>query len=64
MTKNEAAIVTAYTGVLCGSFESFQVYVEALLGRPVWTHEFADAALANEIRILSRPDFLALRIDE
>ena len=41
MTKREAAIVSAYTGVLIGDFDEVHKYIEELLGRPVFTHELA-----------------------
>lgn len=43
MTKQERLIVSAYTGVLMCDFSEFQIYVEQLLQRPVFTHELAMA---------------------
>jgi len=39
MTKREAAIVSAYTGILIGSFSDLHQYIEEIMKRPVWTHE-------------------------
>jgi len=53
-------IVGAYTGMLCGEFGSLHTYIEQLLGRPVWTHEMADADLMATVKELAKPDFLRL----
>lgn len=39
MTKREAAIVSAYTGIMLGKFSDMLGYIEEILGRPVHTHE-------------------------
>jgi len=57
MTKHEANVVTAFTGILCGQFSDFHEYVEKLLDRPVWTHEFASKELAELIKEKSKPEF-------
>ena len=61
MTDKEKAIVMAYTGVamLTGDkFGIFHKYVEDIMGRPIWTHEFA--FLAEEIKEKAKPDFLRI----
>ena len=58
MTKHEAAIIMAYTGVclLVGEdMKYFQRYVCGLLGRPIWSHEYP--AYADKIKELSTDDF-------
>ena len=60
MTKKECAIVTAYTGYLCGQFDWFHEYAEKLLERPIWTHEFANKELMQKIKELSKNDFCNL----
>lgn len=60
MTRRESAIVGAYTGVLCGPFDALHEYVEEILGRPVFTHEMGDKAIADEIKEKSRGDFVAM----
>lgn len=62
MTKQEAAIVAAYTGYLIGDFSDMHAYVEKILGRPVFTHEMASEALAEQIRQKSKPDFVSLKV--
>lgn len=60
MTRKECAIVSAYTGILCGSFNDFHKYAEELMGRPIWTHEFVNKDLTNELKRLSKNDFCNL----
>jgi hypothetical protein len=67
MTDNEKAIVMAYTGtcMLTGDkFQIFHEYIEKLLGRPVYTHEMAIKAIADEIKEKAKADFIALCNDE
>lgn len=61
MTDKEKAIVMAYTGIamLTGDkFDIFHKYVEEIMRRPVFTHEFATCA--EEIKERAKPDFLKL----
>lgn len=61
MTKQEAAIISAYTGIamLTGKdFKIFTDYVEKILGRAIWTHEYPQCA--DEIKLKSKDDFLRL----
>ncbi|WP_424244402.1 hypothetical protein Dip510_001632 [Elusimicrobium posterum] len=57
------AIVTAFTGIVCGNFSYFHEYVQELLNRPVWTHEFASKELMEKIKELSKKDFIALKVE-
>lgn len=57
MTQEEKVIVSAYTGFLiCDDFSDVHKYIEEVLGRPVWTHEFASEEFQEEIRKAIRPD--------
>lgn len=60
MTRREGAILGAYTGILFGKFEDLHAYVEEKLGRPVFTHEFADHITVGKIKDVSRSDFMAI----
>lgn len=67
MTDWEKAVVMAYTGICLLSGEKFGVfhrYVEEKLGRPVWTHELAGEAIAQQIKEAAKPDFLTICADE
>ena len=62
MTKREAAIVTAHTGILLGDFSIFHGYVEEIMGRPVFTHEMGNKNIAKEISNKSKKDFTSLEV--
>lgn len=64
MTKQEAAIVSAYTGISLGYFSDMHEYVEKILGRPVWTHEFASKELTKQIKDKSKQDFCSISIEK
>lgn len=61
MTLQEAAVVETYTGiVMCAGDKRKYVYEYAsnLIGRPIYTHEFA--TMADKLKELSKPDFLKI----
>jgi hypothetical protein len=60
LTKEQAAIIGAYTGYLVGPFADVQEYAERVIGRPVWTHEFGTDAFAEGLKAAARDDFLAI----
>jgi hypothetical protein len=62
MTKREAAIVSAFTGIMTGAFSDMHEYINKIMGRPVFTHEMADKALWVEIKIRAKPDFMNLEV--
>ena len=67
MTDKEKAIVMAYTGVcmLTGDKLSvFYKYIQDIMGRPVYSHEFADEDVFEEIKEKSSKDFLRLCREE
>jgi hypothetical protein len=64
MNKREKAIVSAYTGYLCGQFSIMHEYIEGLMGRPVYTHELGDKKTMAQIHELAKPDFVALSENE
>lgn len=63
ITKREAAIISAYTGFLLGEFSEVHKYVEEILERPVWTHQFADEGLTALIKEKSKEDFINLNVE-
>lgn len=60
LTKEQAAIVGAYTGYAAGPFSDIHEYAEGVLGRPIWTHEFANKSLAEKLREASKDDFISI----
>lgn len=62
MTIREAAIVTMYTGILIGKFSDAHGYAEELMGRPIFTHEFANQELVDKIKNQARQDFIEIEV--
>ena len=60
LTKEQAAIIGAYTGIVCGPFKDLHEYAKKVLQRPIWTHQFADKGVAEELRTAAKADFIAL----
>lgn len=56
LTKEQAVVITGFTGIMSCNFSDFHADVERRMGRPVFTHEFAFNE--DEIRELYREDFL------
>lgn len=60
LTKEQAAIIGAFTGYLAGPFSDMHGYIEKLMGRPVFTHELASKDLSEELKRRAKPDFLRI----
>jgi len=60
MTKREAAVITAYTGIFMGNIEDFHKYAEEKMCRPVYTHEFASKEFAEYLKEKSKNDFIQI----
>ena len=63
MTREEAILVSAYTGFMLlpgGEFGLIHEACEKALNRPIWTHEFASKEVHEEIRKALLPQILAL----
>lgn len=58
LTKRQAAIIGAYTGILAGPFSDLHEYIEEILSRPVWTHELGSDEVIAEIKEKAKEDFL------
>lgn len=58
LTKRQAAIIGAFTGIAMGPFADIQEYAEEVLGRPCWTHEFGDKDFFAQLKSAAREDFL------
>ena len=56
MKKQEAIIISAYTGfLLTKKFSDMHEFAEETLGRPIMTHEFAEPKLFEELREKLKP---------
>ena len=64
MTRREAAIVSAYTGFMCGEFSELHKYIEEIMKRPVFPHEMANERTMKEIKSKAKADFCNLNIVE
>ena len=60
LTREQAAIIAAYTGVCCGPFEDVQRYADKVLGIVSFTHHFADKKLWADLKAASKDDFIAI----
>lgn len=60
LTKEQAVIISAYTGIICCPFSDFHAAVEKRLKRPVYTHEFAFKEIMDEIKNAFKKDFVAI----
>ena len=61
MTREEAILLSAYTGfLLVQDFSDVHKFCEDTLGRPIWTHEFADKDAQKEIQNKLRPQIMKL----
>lgn len=60
LTKQQAAIIGLYTEVTCGPFADIHEYAEKILGRPIFTHEFASSKLIAELKEKAKADFIAI----
>ena len=62
MTEREAAIVTAYTGHPIGHFSTAHKYINTIMNREVFNHEFAMETVAAEIKKRSKNDFVSIKV--
>lgn len=61
MTKREAAVIAAYTGILIGEFSAMHEYIEEVMGRPVYTHELGNEEFTKgELREKVYPEFMEI----
>lgn len=60
LTKEQAIVITGFTGIVACSFADFHVDVERRLGRSVFTHEFATNTFKEEVKDLYYKDFLSM----
>lgn len=60
LTKEQAVVLAGFTGITTCNFGLLHEDIEKRLGRPVWTHEFANSVFAEQIKEMYREDFLAM----
>jgi len=59
LTKEQAVIISGFTGYLCCDFGDMHAEIEKRLGHPVWTHEIP-TIMDSEIHPAFKDDFIAL----
>ena len=64
LTKEQAIIISGYTGFLICQFSDLQNDVGKRMGRPVWAHEFGGEIFTEKVEDLYREDFIALAPEE
>lgn len=60
LTKEQAIIISAFTGVLCCDFSDLHDAIEKKISHPVYVHELGDKNMAKRIKEAFREDFLSL----
>ena len=60
LTKEQAIVITGYTGITACQFGDFHGDVERRIGHPVWTHQFGDEEFMKKIQELYREDFFSM----
>ena len=60
LTKEQAVIITGFTGILCGSFSDFHADLEKRFGRGVQTFEMGMKPFTAEIKKLYEADFIEI----
>lgn len=62
MTKREAAIIGAYTGVVVGEYTDLMSYISDLVGGPIVDATLSTFGMTDYIKGLARNDFMALQV--
>ncbi len=61
LTKEQAAVISAFTGVMCGNFGDLVAYAETKFPQSGGLTCRAMLMLADQLREKARPDFLAMQ---
>lgn len=60
LTKEQANIISAYTGFLVGDFGDMHEYIEKVMGRPVLTHEMGNTKFMQSLREKVKEDLYSI----
>ena len=60
LTKEQAVIITGFTGFTACRFSDFHEDVEKRIGHPVFTHQFGDKEFSTKVKALYRDDFISI----
>lgn len=61
LTKEQAAIIGLYTGITLGPFCDIHELAEKIIGRSIFTHEFADKNFCEELKQKVKPMVIEIR---
>lgn len=61
MTKQEAILISAYTGcLLTKEWDDVHKFIQETLGRPVYSHELGNSKITDEIRKKLKPQIIEM----
>jgi len=60
LTKEQAVVITGFTGIMACKFSDFHEDLERRIGHAVWTHEFGNPEFMEKVKELYKNDFLSL----
>jgi hypothetical protein len=60
LTKEQAIIITGYTGITMCNFRHYQEDASKRIGRSLFTHEFANPKMIELLKELYEDDFIAI----
>ena len=61
MTKQEAILISAYTGyLLTKEWNDVHKFIQETLGRPIYTHELGNPKITDEIRKKLKPQIIEM----
>lgn len=60
LTKEQAVVLSGFTGILMCNFSDLQADVERRVGNPVYTHQFGNKEFSEEVKNLYRSDFMKI----
>lgn len=63
ITKEQAIVLSGFTGILMCHFSELHQDVEKRMKHPVFTHQFGDEEFSEKVKQLYRDDFVALLPD-
>lgn len=64
LTRRQAAILGAYTGIALGPLEDLKAYAREKLGADFYTHDMASERFWEALQDASRQDLLAITAED
>ena len=60
LTKEQAIVITGFTGITACNFGDFHGDVEKRIGHSVFTHQFGNKEFMEKVKDMYREDFLGM----